>query len=123
MKNTKIEWAHPPGYQGDTWNPIRGCSRVSEGCRHCYAETVAHRFGGPGQPYEGLTVVGSDGPRWNGKIMFVEEHLKDPIRRKHPTCYFVNSMSDLFHENISFEIIDQIFAVMALCPQHIFQIL
>lgn len=123
MKNTKIEWTHPPGYQGDTWNPIRGCSRVSEGCRNCYAETVAHRFGGPGQPYEGLTVVGNDGPRWNGKIMFVEGHLEDPLRRKHPTCYFVNSMSDLFHENISFEIIDKIFAVMALCPQHIFQIL
>jgi len=122
-QNTKIEWAHPPGYRGDTWNCVRGCSRVSRGCEHCYAETVAHRFDGPGLPYEGLTVVGNNGPRWNGEVRFVEERLLDPIRRKVPTCYFVNSMSDLFHEKLSFDIIDKIFAVMALTPRHIYQVL
>lgn len=122
-ENTKIEWAHPPGYKGDTWNPVRGCSRVSAGCENCYAEDVAHRYGGPGMPYEGLTVVGNNGPRWNGEVRFVEKKLLDPFRRQKPTCYFVNSMSDLFHEKLPFETIDKIFAVMALSPQHIFQVL
>ncbi len=104
----------------ETWNPIRGCSRVSEGCRHCYAETVAHRFSGPGKPYEGLTNAQG---RWNGTIRVVEAHLRDPLRWQRPRRVFVNSMSDLFHENVSDETIDRIFAVMALAPQHTFQVL
>ena len=114
MGDTTIEWTNK------TWNPIRGCSRVSEGCRNCYAERVAARFGGPGLPYEGLTT--KDG-RWNGKVVVVEEHLADPLRWKKPRRIFVNSMSDLFHENVSDETIDQIFSVMVQCPQHIFQVL
>src|SRR5260370_30734771 len=113
-----------------TWNPIRGCSRVSEGCRHCYAESVAYRFSGPGLPYEGLVQldIHKSGavvrvPKWNGKIRFVEEHLLDPLRWKKPRRIFVNSMSDLFHENVTDEMRDKIFAVMALCPQHTFQVL
>jgi protein gp37 len=109
-----------------TWNPIRGCSRVSEGCRHCYAERHAYRFSGPGLSYEGLVQIGADGarrPQWNGKIKFVEEHLLDPLRWKKPRRIFVNSMSDLFHENVTDEMRDRIFAVMALCPQHTFQVL
>ncbi|MGV3518190.1 DUF5131 family protein [Luteitalea sp.] len=102
-----------------TWNPIRGCTRVSEGCRHCYAETVAHRHGGPGRPYEGLTTNG----RWNGTIKVVDEHLTDPLRWQRPRRVFVNSMSDLFHENVADETIDRIFAVMALSPRHSFQVL
>jgi len=134
---TGIEWTDA------TWNPIRGCSRVSEGCRNCYAESVAYRFSGEGQPYEGLVTIGADGERkrqWNGNVLFVEKHLLDPLRWQGRTLYhpefgdkpvgreagkriFVNSMSDLFHPNVKDEWIDKIFAVMALCPQHTFQVL
>lgn len=117
---TNIEWTDA------TWNPIRGCSRVSEGCRHCYAESVAHRFSGAGLPYEGLVQFDSDGKstgKWNGQIKFVEDHLLDPMKWKAPRRIFVNSMSDLFHENVTDEMLDRIFAVMALCQQHTFQIL
>lgn len=103
-----------------TWNPIRGCSRVSEGCRHCYAETVAHRFSGKGQPYEGLTTA--DG-KWNGVIKTVPEHLMDPLRWKRPRMVFVNSMSDLFHESLPTSAIDDVFRVMLAAPQHTFQVL
>jgi len=136
MKKTSIEWTEA------TWNPIRGCSRVSEGCRNCYAEKVAYRFSGPGQPYEGLVRINASGerkPEWNGQVQFVEKHLLDPLKWKGKPLFskslgkrvgyasglriFVNSMSDLFHENVPDEWIDRIFAVMALCPQHIFQVL
>lgn len=120
MGDTKIEWTDK------VWNAIRGCSRVSEGCRNCYAEGVAYRFSGPGGPYEGLVRIGSDGLRrreWNGQIKFVEKHLLDPLKWKEPKRIFVNSMSDLFHENVTDEMRDQIFAVMALCTQHTFQVL
>lgn len=117
---SKIEWTDA------TWNPIRGCSRVSEGCRNCYAETVANRFCGQGSPYEGVVQIDADGKglgKWNGQIKFVEKRLLDPLRWKTPRKIFVNSMSDLFHENVTDEMLDRIFAVMALCPQHTFQIL
>jgi protein gp37 len=119
-KNTNIEWTD------DTWNPIRGCSRVSEGCRNCYAEGIAYRFSGPGKPYEGLVTIGADGQRrqqWNGQIKFVESALLEPLRWKKPRRIFVNSMSDLFHANVTDEMRDRIFAAMALCPQHTFQVL
>lgn len=102
-----------------TWNPIRGCSRVSGGCRHCYAERVAARFGAAGQPYEGLTSAG----RWNGKVRLIPEKLDQPLRWKRPRRIFVNSMSDLFHEHLADDDIDQVIAVMALAPQHVFQVL
>ncbi len=111
---TKIEWTD------STWNPVRGCSRVSDGCRNCYAETVAARFSGPGKPYEGL--VHPHGA-WNGRVLFVEKALDQPLRWRRPRRIFVNSMSDLFHENMPDEWIDRIFAVMALAPQHTFQVL
>jgi protein gp37 len=119
-RETGISWTD------STWNPIRGCSRVSEGCRNCYAETVANRFCKPGSPYDGVVQIGADGKgtgKWNGQIRFVEKHLLDPLRWKNPRKIFVNSMSDLFHENVTDEMRDQIFAVIALCPQHDFQIL
>jgi protein gp37 len=103
-----------------SWNPIRGCSRVSQGCVHCYAETVAARFAKPGQPYEGLT---DQHGRWNGKIMVVERHMMDPISWQRPRRIFVNSMSDLFHENLPDVVIDRIFAIMALASRHTFQVL
>jgi protein gp37 len=102
---------------------------------------VAYRFKGPGQPYEGLAVLKNGHPSWTGEIRFVEEHLLDPLKWKdvagdvrvdgeglhvtsrRPRRIFVNSMSDLFHENVTDEMRDKIFAVMALCPQHTFQVL
>lgn len=119
---TTISWCDA------TWSPVRGCSRVSPGCGGsdgggCYAERVAHRFSGPGQPYEGLTRLTKGGPRWTGKIRLVPEALDQPLRWKNPRRIFVNSMSDLFHEGIPDDFIDQVFAVMALAPQHQFQVL
>jgi protein gp37 len=109
-----------------TWNPIRGCSRVSEGCRNCYAETRAHRFSGPGLAYEGLVQLDSNGKstgKWNGQIKFVEKHLLDPLKWKKPRRIFVNSMSDLFHENVTDEMRDRIVAVAAITPWHTMQCL
>ncbi len=108
----------------ETWNPIRGCSRVSEGCRNCYAERVAARFSGPGLAYEGLARRTESGEaRWTGVVKLVPEHLADPLRWKRPRRIFVNSMSDLFHEGLSNEDIAAIFGVMAAAPQHTFQVL
>lgn len=112
-----IEWTDV------SWNPVRGCSLVSEGCRNCYAMKQAHRFNGPGHPYEGLTEMGPNGPRWNGKITLIHDALEQPLHWKKPRRIFVNSMSDLFHEDVPDEFIDKVFAVMALCRQHTFQIL
>jgi protein gp37 len=106
-----------------TWNPIRGCSRVSEGCRHCYAEMLAGRFSGPGQPYEGLAKKVGGEARWTGEVRFIEKHLEDPLRWRKPRRIFVNSMSDLFHERVADEWLDRIFVVMALAPHHTFQVL
>jgi protein gp37 len=113
-ENSKIEWTDA------TWNPVRGCSRVSAGCEGCYAESIARRFSGPGKPYEGL--IHSTG-RWNGKIHLAENHLLDPIRWGKGRRVFVNSMSDLFHEAIPFEYIDKVFAVMACTTRHTYQVL
>ena len=112
-----IEWTDA------TWNPVRGCSRVSKGCEHCYAEGQAHRFSGAGQPYEGLTVLGKKGPRWAGEVRTVLEMLEKPLRWRKPRMVFVNSMSDLFHESVPFEFIAAVLGVAAACPQHTFQIL
>lgn len=117
QRNGGIAWTET------TWNPLRGCSRVSEGCRHCYAESVAGRFSGPGQPYDGLVTIGEKGPRWNGTVRFVPEKLAEPISWRKPRRVFVNSMSDLFHESVPFEQIAAIFGVMAASPRHTFQVL
>ncbi len=115
---TGIQWTDA------SWNPIRGCTRVSEGCRKCYAEAVAARFSGPGQPYEGLATKTPKGPRWTGVVHQVGGLVADlPLRWKRPRRIFVNSMSDLFHEGVPDDWIDRIFAVMALAPQHQFQVL
>jgi protein gp37 len=111
---TGIEWTDA------TWNPIRGCSRVSEGCRNCYAERVAHRFSFIGGPYDGLT---NEHGRWNGTVRLIESTLEQPLRWRKPRRIFVNSMSDLFHDGLLNREIDRIFAVMASALQHIFQVL
>jgi len=119
---TKIEWSDA------TWNPIRGCTRVSEGCRNCYAEVMAARFSDPGQWGHGLArrvtlPGGSTDHRWTGKVQFIEDKLDQPLRWRKPRRIFVNSTSDLFHESVPDEWIDRVFAVMALAPQHTFQVL
>lgn len=114
---SRIEWTDA------TWNPIRGCSRVSEGCRNCYAEREAARFSGPGQPYEGLAEVRPAGPRWTGEVRLVESALEVPLRWKKPRRIFVNSTSDLFHEKLREDWLHSIFQAMVEAPQHIYQML
>jgi protein gp37 len=105
--NSKIEWTDA------TWNPVRGCSKVSPGCVHCYAETFAERFRGvPGHPFE----FGFD-------LRLVPEKLGDPIRWSKPKKIFVNSMSDLFHEGVSDEYIEKVCRVMLAANWHTYQIL
>ncbi|QEX18538.1 hypothetical protein FRZ44_38450 [Hypericibacter terrae] len=114
-----IEWTDA------TWNPTVGCSVVSPGCKHCYAMKLAARLEAMGQPiYRGMTQPSNAGPVWTGKVELSNwGQVIKPLSWKRPRRIFVNSMSDLFHENLADEAIDTIFAVMALCPQHTFQVL
>jgi protein gp37 len=106
-QQSAIEWTDA------TWNPVRGCVKVSPGCAHCYAETFAERWRGvPGHSY----AQGFD-------LRLVPEKLAEPLRWKTPRRVFVNSMSDLFQDGVPDEYIDQVFAVMALAPEHTFQVL
>ena len=121
---TKIQWTDA------TWNPLRGCARVSDGCRNCYAESVAHRFSGPRMPYEGLTRIVNSHPTWTGEVRMIPELLDQPLRWKRPRRIFVNSMSDLFHEKVPDHFIDRVFGAMWAChvcaggqSKHVFQIL
>lgn len=114
---SKIEWTDV------TWNPIRGCSIVSKGCTNCYAMKQAHRSSGKGGAYEGLTKLTNGGPVWTGKIKLVHELLDRPLHWKKPRRVFVNSMSDLFHEDVPDEFIASVFAVMRDARSHTFQIL
>lgn len=102
-----IEWTDA------TWNPVRGCTKISSGCAHCYAETFAERFRGvPGHPYE----QGFD-------LRVVPEKLAEPLKWSKPSMIFVNSMSDLFHEGVSDEYIAAVAHVMARADWHHFQVL
>jgi len=105
--NSKIEWTE------QTWNPTVGCTKVSPGCKHCYAEGMAKR----------LKAMGTRGYE-NGFELALHPHkLEEPLKRKKPTVYFVNSMSDLFHEDIPESYIDQVLDVIAMTPQHTYQLL
>ena len=102
-----IEWTEA------TWNPVTGCTKVSPGCAHCYAETFAERFRGvPGHPYE----RGFD-------LQLRPERLRQPLDWKQPKLIFVNSMSDLFHEDIPLDFIRSVFDTMVAASQHTFQVL
>jgi protein gp37 len=114
---TAIQWTD------ETWNPTRGCSVVSPGCVNCYAMKQAHRFSAKGKPYNGLTKQTKAGPQWTGTVLLDEPTLLKPLSWKRPRRVFVNSMSDLFHDALPDDYIDSVFAVMALCPQHTFQVL
>jgi protein gp37 len=113
---TPIQWTDR------TWNPVRGCSRVSQGCVNCYAEKIAARFSRAGQPFEGFARPRSGG-QWTGKVALVPELLDAPLQWRKPCRIFVNSMSDLFHEGLTDEAIAAVFGVMASAPQHTFQVL
>lgn len=133
---SKIEWVKgDDGSEGETWNPLTGCSRISPGCggNHpsagpgggCYAERQAyrleHNFGMAS--YAGTTRMTDDGPRWTGKINLIDKALAKPLSWKDPTRIFVNSMSDLFHKDVPFEFVAAVFGVIALTPRHSYQIL
>lgn len=124
MTQSKIEWTE------QVWNPIVGCTVHSAGCTNCYAMRMANRLQGMAEMgqaglghYLGTTRKVNGHPIWTGKLGFSEAALLAPLRRKKPTRWFVNSMSDLFHADVPWAMIDRVFAVMALCPQHTFQVL
>ncbi len=105
--STSIEWTDA------TWNPVRGCSKVSPGCKNCYALTFSERFRGvPGHPFE-----------WGFDLRLVPEKLEEPLKWRTPRRVFVNSMSDLFHEEIPADYIRSVFEVMGQAEQHQFQVL
>ncbi len=114
-----IEWC-----DRSDWNPIRGCSRVDQGCVNCYAEAIAARFSGPGLWGYGFAYKSRGGPRWTGQVELVEDRLTRPLAwSKKPARVFVNSASDLFHEKVRFVWLDAILAVMSFCPHLDFLVL
>lgn len=112
-----IEWTDA------TWNPVRGCSRISEGCRLCYAERIAGRFSAPGLPFHGFARITRAGARWTNKVALVEDALDLPLHWLRPRRIFVNSMSDLFHERLDAEVVRLVFDVMERATWHQFQVL
>lgn len=114
---TGIEWTD------STWNPNRGCRRISPGCLNCYAEVIAGRFCGQGQAYEGFAERTQNGARWTGRVELLADALDAPLRWREGRRVFVNSTSDTFHEELTDHDIERVFAVMALAPRHTFQVL
>jgi protein gp37 len=104
---SNIEWTEM------TWNPVTGCTKISQGCKHCYAERMAKR----------LTAMGSDRYRNGFRVTLHPDLLDVPRKWRQPRVVFVNSMSDLFHEDIPDAFIQRVFATMRDCPQHTFQVL
>jgi len=105
--NSDIEWTEM------TWNPVTGCTKVSQGCKFCYAERMAKR----------LKAMGSQRYEHGFAVTLHEDLIEEPLRWVKPRTIFVNSMSDLFHENVPLEFIARVFDTMRRCPQHTFQIL
>jgi len=107
-QNSKIEWTEV------TWNPVTGCNKVSPGCLHCYAERIAYRFAGmhgyPKRPN-------------HFAVTLHPERLEQPLKWRKPRIVFVNSMSDLFHEEIPIDFIQQVISIMRAAPTHTFQVL
>jgi len=128
---TKIEWTE------ETWNPVVGCTKVSAGCKNCYAERMACRLANievarheenhdsfpPPMQEKYYDVVDLSLRKWNGKIFCDESALEIPLHWRKSRMIFVCSMGDLFHPSVPFEFIDKVMAVIALCPQHTFQML
>lgn len=103
------------GWTDSSWNPVSGCSKVSPGCDHCYAETLSHRFG--------WTHASWTMPHARENVQLHPDRVDQPLRWKKPRRIFVNSMSDVFHDQVPDPFLDTLFAVMALASQHTFQIL
>lgn len=119
---SSIEWTD------STWNPVLGCSKVSEGCRGCYAIGQAHiRKSNPNpkvaEAFAGLTHLVNGKPEWTNRINLLPERLEQPLHWRKGRRIFVNSLSDLFHQDVPEEFVDRVFAVMALTPQHTYQVL
>lgn len=104
---SRIEWTE------QTWNPVTGCVKVSPGCKHCYAETMSRR----------LQAMGAPGYENGFELSLLPERLGQPLKRRKPTMYFVNSMSDLFQDGVPYEFIDRVMDVIRSTPQHTYQIL
>jgi protein gp37 len=116
--NTSIEWT------AATWNPVVGCTIISPGCTNCYAMRMASRLEAMGQPkYAGTTRVSGGRPKWNGTVRIDEVSLLLPMKWRTGRMIFVNSMSDLFHEDVPLSFIRRVFATMRKTPRHIYQIL
>lgn len=107
MNATKIEWTEK------TWNPLTGCEKVSQGCKYCYAATLAVR----------LQAMGNPRYRNGFNLTLHEDKIDEPKSWREPQLVFVNSMSDLFQEEVPLEFIQRVFATMVACPQHTFQVL
>lgn len=107
MNKTKIQWTER------TWNPLTGCTKISDGCRHCYAETMAKRLQGMGQKRYA-----------NGFTLTLHpEALNEPLKIKEPSMFFVCSMADLFNKDVPFEFIDKVIETIQATPQHTYQLL
>lgn len=104
---SKIEWTEA------TWNPSSGCTKISSGCKNCYAESMANR----------LKAMGTVGYENGFEFCTVPSRLNEPLKKKKPTVFFVNSMSDIFHEKMPREYLDQIFTIIESTPHHTYQIL
>ncbi len=104
---SSIEWTE------HTWNPMTGCTKVSPGCKNCYAEVMARR----------LQAMGACGYEHGFALTLHPERLRQPLGRRSPTVYFVNSMSDLFHEDVPYAYLDDVFRVMEMAHRHVFQVL
>jgi protein gp37 len=119
---SQIEWTEA------TWNPILGCTKVSPGCDHCYAITQATIRAGNPHPkvaaaFAGLTKRAEAGPDWTGRVNLLPDRLMQPVKWRKPKRVFVNSLADLFHDDVPDAFIAQVFAVMAITPQHSYQLL
>lgn len=134
MGETTIQWTHPPGFRGESWNIVRGCSRtIAKGAKQsecgdaggggCYAERDGGRWCGEGKPYAGLVRLTGSGPRWTGEVRVIADRLLQPIRQRAPRCYFVASTSDPFHAKVDDATRDAAFASMALAPGHLYILL
>lgn len=116
--NSAIEWTE------STWNPVAGCNVISPGCTNCYAMRMAARLQFMGQvKYKGTTRKSGGRPKWTGKINLDYKSLEIPKKWKKGRLIFVNSMADLFHDDISSDFISKVFSVMNSTPQHTFQVL
>lgn len=118
MADTTIEWTDA------TWNPVAGCQIITPGCTNCYAMRMAARLDAMGvQKYEGLTRKSGDRYVWTGKVFCDEASLAAPLKWRAPRKIFVNSMSDLFHEDVPADFIKRVWATMRATPHHTYQIL